>query len=215
MNKEQINIVVCGIGGQGVVLAARIIAEAALAEGLKVVTADVPPISQRFAPTLSFVRIGQGVFSETVPEGEADLLIGFEPLQALRHGIAFASEDGIVLLNNRAIDLRPNPSIKYLPIEEILKYFKKLGVNNVRCFAASDVAINQAGSILALNMVMLGVAYATNILGVQGKNIENVIMRVSPKGAIKANLIAFQAGINISAKTFCGIKEKGTPEKVY
>jgi indolepyruvate ferredoxin oxidoreductase beta subunit len=200
MTKEQINIVVCGIGGQGVVLAARIIAEAALAEGLKVVTADVPPISQRFAPTLSFVRIGEGVYSETVPEGEADLLIGFDPLQALRHGIAFASEDGIVLLNTRPIDLRPNPSIKYLALEEILEYFEKMGVRNVRCFDASNVAIDKTGSILALNMVMLGAAYATNIIAVQENNIEAVIRRVSPKGAIDANLTAFKAGIDIGAK---------------
>ena len=200
MTKEQINIVVCGIGGQGVVLAARIIAEAALAEGLKVVTADVPPISQRFAPTMSFVRIGEGVYSETVPEGEADLMIAFEPLQALRQGIAFASENGIVLLNTRPIDLRPNPSIKYLALEEILEYFEKMGVKNVKCFDASDVAIQKTGSILALNMVMLGAAHATDILGVQEKSIEKVIKRVSPKGAIDANLTAFKAGIDIGAR---------------
>ncbi|MBU2548161.1 MAG: indolepyruvate oxidoreductase subunit beta [Proteobacteria bacterium] len=194
MSKEQINIVVCGIGGQGVVLAARIIAEAVLAEGLKVVTADVPPISQRFAPTLSFVRIGEGVYSETVPEAEADLMIGFEPLQALRYGIAFASEDGVVLLNTRPIDLRPNPSIKYPALEDILACFEKMGVRDVRSFDASKVAIEKTGTMLALNMVMLGASYATHILGIPDTSLENVIRKVSPQGTVEANIAAFRAG---------------------
>ena len=201
MKNDQINIVVCGLGGQGVVLAARVISEACLSEGLKVVTADVPPISQRFAPTLSFVRIGEGVFSETVPEGEADLFIGFEPVQTLRYGIAFASEDGIVLLNTRPIDLRPNPSIKSLSLDEILEYFKRMGVKDVRRLDASSVAIDKTGSLLALNMVMLGAAYATQILGVEDRSIEKVIKNVSPRGTVDANIAAFRAGTQIHEKS--------------
>ena len=201
MKNDQINIVVCGLGGQGVVLAARVISEACLAEGLKVVTADVPPISQRFAPTLSFVRIGEGVFSETVPEGEADLFIGFEPLQTLRYGIAFASEDGIVLLNTRPIDLRPNPSIKSLSLDEILEYFVRMGVKDVRRLNASSVAIDKTGSLLALNMVMLGAAHATQILGVEDRSIEKVIKNVSPRGTVDANIAAFRAGTQIYEKS--------------
>jgi indolepyruvate ferredoxin oxidoreductase beta subunit len=168
---------------------------------LKVVTADVPPISQRFAPTLSFVRIGEGVFSETVPEGEADLFIGFEPVQTLRYGIAFASEDGIVLLNTRPIDLRPNPSIKSLSLNEILEYFKRMGVKDVRRLDASSVAIDKTGSLLALNMVMLGAAYATQILGVEDRSIEKVIKNVSPRGTVDANISAFRAGTQIHEKS--------------
>ena len=197
MNKKQINIVVCGLGGQGVVLAARIISEAVLAEGMKVVTADVPPISQRYAPTLSFVRIGEGVYSETVPEGEADLMTGFEPLQTLRFGLEFASEDGVVLLNTRPIDLQPDPSIKYLPLDEITRYFKKMGINDVRRLDASDMAIDKTGSLLALNMVMLGAAYATDILGVKEESMEKVIQNLSPRGTVEANIAAFRAGAQL------------------
>jgi len=200
MDKYKINIVVCGIGGQGVVLAARILAEAALDQGLHVVTADVPPISQRFAPTLSFVRIGESIYSETVPEGEADLLIGFEPLQALRQGITFANEEGIVLLNTRSIDLRPNPKIKFLPLKIILKYFKNMGIEDIRCFDASRVAIEKTGNLLALNMVMLGAAYATNKIRIQRNHIEEIIRRVSPQKSIETNLLAFKAGIETMVK---------------
>ena len=91
---------------------------------------------------------------ETVPEGEADLMIGFEPLQTLRYGIAFASKDGVVLLNTRPIALQPDPSIKYLPLDEILSYFKKMGIGNVRPLDAPSVAIDKTGSLLARNMVM-------------------------------------------------------------
>ena len=195
-NTEQINIVISGIGGQGVVLAATIIAEAALLEGLKVVAADVPPISQRFAPTLSFVRIGEGVYSETVPEGEADLLLGFDPLQALKQGIAFASEDGIVLLNSRQIDLQPDPTIKHLTLQEIVDYFESMGVTDVRCFDASQESLDKTGSLLALNMVMLGAMYASDVIPIQETNMEIAIRKMSPKGAIEANLVAFKAGKN-------------------
>jgi indolepyruvate ferredoxin oxidoreductase, beta subunit len=213
MNKEQINIVICGIGGQGVVLAARTIAEACLLEGMKVLTADVPPISQRFAPTLCFARLGEGVYSETIPEGEADLLIGFEPLQALKHGLAFASEDGYVLINNRPIDLRANPSIRYPEVRETGDYFKQMGIKNVRCFDASDVAIQKTGSLLALNMVMLGAAYATGIIKVEEKNMEAAIQKVSPKRAVEKNRIAFKAGIDLGAKKERDPKEPISPKK--
>jgi indolepyruvate ferredoxin oxidoreductase beta subunit len=192
MNKEW-NIIVCGLGGQGVVMAARILGEAAFADGYRVLTSDVPPVTQRFECLYSFVRIGD-VYSETFPEGEADFLLGFDAVQALKVGLAFASENGTVLLNERIIDTIPYPLPKSPSLEEIKGYFDQIGVKDVRHFNASQIAIQETGSIGSTNMVMLGALCSIGNFPVQRESIISAIKKLSPSYAIKENCKAFEAG---------------------
>jgi len=194
--REELNMMVCGLGGQGVVMAARILGEAAFTEGHRVLTADVPPVTQRFECLYSFVRLGD-VYSETFPEGEADLLLGLDAVQALKIGAAFASETGVVLLNERFIDTTPYPSPKPPPLEEIIDCFAQIGVKDIRHCNASEISIQETGSIAATNMVMLGIAFSTGKIPVQQQSFLNAIRKLSPSRYMESNCKAFEAGIQV------------------
>jgi indolepyruvate ferredoxin oxidoreductase beta subunit len=96
------NILISGVGGQGVLLTSKVIAEAALLAGLDVKQSEVHGMAQRGGSVLSQVRFGDKVFSPIVSEGEADLLIGFEPLETARY-LHFLKDDGVVVYNTRTI----------------------------------------------------------------------------------------------------------------
>jgi indolepyruvate ferredoxin oxidoreductase beta subunit len=102
---KTINILLSGVGGQGVILASRILSEAALVQGLDVKQSEVHGMSQRGGSVVSHVRIGNAVHSPIVPEGQCDILVGFEPLEGLRH--AHTVRDGGTLIYS--VD-RINPS---------------------------------------------------------------------------------------------------------
>lgn len=201
MNKE-LNMVVAGLTGQGIVLAVRVLATALLAEGNKVLSTDFPPSTHRVSATYSHIRCGENIHYEAVPEGEADLLIGFEPVEGLRVGLRFASEKGLVIINDHAI---PRPLVtrdveklfgsKFPTTTQILDYFNKAGVRNVKHFDASEVAVKEAGSLLSLNMVMVGAAAATGLVPAQVKTLENAVAQFSPRGTAENNLKAFRAGM--------------------
>ena len=82
MNK---NILICGIGGQGTVLASKLIASSAMAQGRSVHSAETIGMAQRGGSVTSHVRIGDDVFSPLIPEGKADLILAFEPAEAVRN----------------------------------------------------------------------------------------------------------------------------------
>src|SRR5512135_3111205 len=96
------NILIAGVGGQGVLLTSKIIAEAALLSGLDVKQSEVHGMAQRGGSVLSQVRFGDRVYSPIVSEGEADLLIGFEPLETARY-LHYLKDDGAVIYNTRTI----------------------------------------------------------------------------------------------------------------
>ncbi|MBP5751237.1 MAG: 2-oxoacid:acceptor oxidoreductase family protein, partial [Treponema sp.] len=79
------NILICGVGGQGTVLAAKIIAQAAINQGQKVLSAETIGMAQRGGSVVSHVRIGDDAFSPLIPQGQADLLISFEAAEAVRN----------------------------------------------------------------------------------------------------------------------------------
>lgn len=202
MSKE-LNIVVCGLTGQGLVMFTNIVSQALFLEGYKVLTTDIPPITHRYSATSSHIRVGENIYSPSISEGEADLIVAFEPLQALRVGLRFASEQGIVIMNEKSIaesrifstDLLNRDNCSYPTTETILGYFKRAKIDNVIHFNAWDIAIEKAGTPLSLNAVMLGAAVGTNMIPVQPKMIESAIEEIVPKGTAKANIEAFQAGV--------------------
>ncbi len=102
---EIFNIVIAGVGGQGVLMASRVLSESALAGGMDVKQNEVHGMAQRGGSVISFVRIGDRVNSPVVMPGTADLLISFEPLEALRY-IHYLKPGGMVVYNKVAI----NPS---------------------------------------------------------------------------------------------------------
>lgn len=194
MSKE-LNVLISGLGGQGVVSTARILAEAALADGRRASTADVVGATQRFGSTYSYVRIGEEIYSAIFPAGEADLLLGFEPLQCLKTGLTFASEDGLVIVNDRPIGIQTTLTSKYPSIDDIVDDFKKMGIRKIKHFDAADIAVRETGNIVSLNMVILGAAFASKIVPIQISTLEATITKFSPINSAEGNLKAFRAGM--------------------
>lgn len=199
---KELNVVIVGLTGQGVVMATRMLSTALLADGHKVLVADVPPTSHRYTLSYSFLRAGDGVQWATVSEGEADLVIGFEPFECLKVGSIYAREGGIVLMNDKTIDTRVLPisleeasKQKYPSLEEIRAHFESLGARRVSAVEASEIAHQEAGRRVAANMVMLGAAYATDILPVRLETLESVVQQFAPRGTAEKNLKAFRAGM--------------------
>ena len=194
--REELNMMVCGLGGQGVVMAARILGEAAFTEGHRVLTTDVPPVTQRFECLYSFVRVGD-VYSETFPEGEADLLLGLDAVQTLKVGALFASDTGIVVLNERIIDTMPYPSPKPPTFDEVMEGLGQIGIEDIRHCNASEISIQEAGSIAAANMVILGMAFSTGKIPVKKQTFLDTINKLSPRQYVESNCKAFEAGVKV------------------
>ena len=96
------NIILCGVGGQGTILASRLIASAAMKKGLRVITAETIGMAQRGGSVLSHLRIGEEAGSPLIAKGEADLIIGFEPGECVR-ALPFLKKNGVVVTSSRPV----------------------------------------------------------------------------------------------------------------
>ena len=118
------NILLCGVGGQGTVLASKLIAYAAMEKGLQVRTAETIGMAQRGGSVVSHVRIGEEIHSPMVAKGSADIIIAFEPAEAVRC-IAYLKQGGTVIVNRKAV--RPvTSSLKgtYTDATEMIEYLQ-------------------------------------------------------------------------------------------
>ncbi|OGF56337.1 MAG: indolepyruvate ferredoxin oxidoreductase subunit beta [Candidatus Fraserbacteria bacterium RBG_16_55_9] len=180
-----------GVGGQGTLTAARVLGEAALAADLNVIISEVHGMAQRGGVVETAILIGQ-VHSPLIGDGEADVLMGFEPLETLR-ALSKASRHTWVITNTKPII----PSTvklgqgQYPDLREILSRIRS-SAGSVIALNAEDLA-QQAGALIAANMVMLGALVATEQLPFPGEHVRDAITRLSPRYAA-INLKAFELG---------------------
>jgi indolepyruvate ferredoxin oxidoreductase beta subunit len=149
------NVVIAGVGGQGVLLTSKIIAESALTQGFDVKQSEVHGMAQRGGSVVSHVRFGDKVYSPIVSEGEADLLIGFEPLETARY-LHFLKKGGTVIYNTyRISSITVSIGMEKYPddINDIIKS----RVKKAYPFDGTTLAV-EAGDKRALNIVLLGAA---------------------------------------------------------
>lgn len=180
------DIVLCGVGGDGIVSVAKIISDAALSLGLNVKQSEIHGMSQRGGSVFSHLRIGSDpIAADVIPQGKADIILSSEPMEALRY-LPFLSADGWVITNSA-----PFVNIKNYPdIEDVMAELKKLP--HCVAFDANDVAkkVNARS-----NMVLLGAA--ANYLDIDFKHLEDSITRIfSRKGeaVVNSNIAAIRAG---------------------
>lgn len=183
------NILISGVGGQGVLLTSKIIAEAALLSGLDVKQSEVHGMAQRGGSVLSQVRFGEKVFSPIVSEGEADLLIGFEPLETARY-LHFLRNDGAVIYNTRPIGTI-GVSIAAEKYPSDINDTIKLRAKSVMPLDGTELAV-QAGDKRTLNLVLLGAAL--KFLPLKEAIILDAIVNTVPKKVLEMNQKAFAAG---------------------
>ncbi|MEA2089780.1 MAG: indolepyruvate ferredoxin oxidoreductase subunit beta [Thermoproteota archaeon] len=190
---KKFNIVLAGVGGQGILLAAEILGTASIKEGFNVRVSEIHGMAQRGGAVVSHVRIGGEVYAPTTTEGKADIILGLEPLEALRN-ITFASEKTMVLLNTERLlpGVLFSQENSYPNLQTIIEKIRMF-TSNVLTLDAADLA-KKAGNILTRNTVMLGGLAATQTLPIKTGNLKEAISELVPKKYLETNLRAFKLG---------------------
>jgi len=184
------NIVIVGVGGQGVILASKIISNAAMEAGLDVKQSEVHGMSQRGGSVISHVRIGKKVYSPLVTEGEADVVLAFEKLEALRYS-HWVKPDGKIIY----ADTRINPSTVVAGLaeypEDVDKQLENLECNVIKIDAAK--LAKEAGNVKAVNTVLVG-ALSKMLPEIKEEVWKEVLKKSLPAKVIDVNLKAFELG---------------------
>ena len=191
MNKD---ILICGVGGQGTVLASRIIAAAAMAEGNTVHSAETIGMAQRGGPVTSHVRIGDQAYSPMIPKGKADVIIGFEPAEVLRN-IGYLSPDGIAVVNTTAI--QPVTAALSDSGYDGKKETEYLAAHAECIFADGQKECEMLGSVKFLNILLLGVAAGSGKLDIRKETLVSEIEKRVPPKFKDANIRAFLRGYEV------------------
>lgn len=147
------NIMIVGVGGQGTLLASKLLGKLLLTKGYDVKVSEVHGMSQRGGSVVTYIRYGDKVYSPVVDKGEADFIISFEELEAARW-VSYLKKDGIMITNSQQINPMPviTGAAKYPA--ELSSKIKNLGVN-LDAFDALSIA-KKAGSLKAVNIVLMG-----------------------------------------------------------
>ena len=147
------NVMIVGVGGQGSLLASKLLGYLLLSEGYDVKVSEVHGMSQRGGSVVTYVRFGEKVFSPIIDKGEADYIISFEKLEAARY-VEYLKPDGRIVVNTQEIDPMPVVTGKVEYPSDIIDRIEKLGVN-VDAMDCLSLA-NEAGSAKAVNIVLMG-----------------------------------------------------------
>ena len=185
------NIMIVGVGGQGTLLASRILGNTVIGEGYDVKLSEVHGMSQRGGSVVTYVKYGEEVYSPIIGEGEADIILAFEMLEAYR-ALPYLKKGGVMIANTQKISPMPviTGAMQYPEnIEE--KLAEKINLLKVN---ALDKA-KEAGNIKAVNVVLIGVM-AKNTDIAYDKWIETIKTTV-PEKFLDANLKAFDLGYNL------------------
>ena len=191
---KNIDLIIAGVGGQGNILASQLIGITAIKAGLRVKISETLGQSQRGGPVFSHVRIGREVHSPLIQRGSCHVLLGFEPLEALRVAIKYVSPNGIVITNTRTV-IPIDVSIgrtSYPEVEKIIESLKRLA-KKVFTLDATELAI-KAGNPLMMNTVMLGALAATNELPFPAELLKETVKEQTPRYT-EMNLRAFDLGL--------------------
>jgi indolepyruvate ferredoxin oxidoreductase beta subunit len=196
---KEINIVLAGVGGQGILLAAEILGVAAVKEGLNVRVSEIHGMAQRGGAVTSSVRIGEHASSPMVLEGQADVLLGFEPLETLR-SLKFVSEKTLVIVSDEKIPPTelaaknvPYPSMKEI-VAKISQFTKNVTI------VETEKLAEEAGSILTRNIVLLGALAAAEKMPIQTENVLEALKELVPAKHVEMNVKAFKLGYDCMKK---------------
>ena len=187
------DIILAGVGGQGILSIATVIGDAALNEGLYLKQAEVHGMSQRGGDVQSNLRLSSDpIYSDLIPKGGADLIISLEPMEALRY-LPYLNEDGWIVTSNKPFVNIPN----YPAIEEVIKHIE--AIEHHVLVDVEELAKEAGAPAQAANMVLLGAAIP--MLGIDhDKIIEGVRRIFARKGEaiVNSNIAAIEAGYRAS-----------------
>ncbi len=190
MKTSECDIVVVGVGGQGVILLSSIIGKAALKAGIPVRSAETHGMAQRGGSVINHLRIGC-VFGPKVPIGGADILLALEPAEALRNA-HYLSKDGIALVNINPVlpSTVTTGQSRYPPLEEILDPLERI-CKEIKTVDATKLAV-KAGNSQTMNVVMLGVL--SKYIPLREEMLIESLSESVPAKFLEVNRRAFELG---------------------
>lgn len=185
------NIMIVGVGGQGTLLASRILGNTVINEGYDVKVSEVHGMSQRGGSVVTYVKFGDKVYSPIIDRGEADIILAFEMLEAYR-AMPYLKKGGKIIVNSQEIDPMPviTGAAKY-PENILDKMSKKVDVLSVDALKLA----NESGNSKAVNVVLIGIM-AKNTSIEYDKWVETIKTTV-PEKFLDVNLKAFDLGYNL------------------
>lgn len=185
------NIMIVGVGGQGTLLASRILGKTAIKEGYDVKVSEVHGMSQRGGSVVTYVKYGEKVYSPIIDRGEADLILAFEMLEAMR-ALPYLKKGGKMIANTQQINPMPviTGAMEYpQSIKEKLE--EKINLQAVDALSLAE----QAGNIKAVNVVLIGLLAKS--MDVDKQVWLDVIKETVPQKLLDVNLRAFELGYNM------------------
>jgi indolepyruvate ferredoxin oxidoreductase beta subunit len=206
---KELNIIICGTGGQGVVLLSELLGSAAVRDGIALKGSEVLGMAQRGGSVFSNIRLGEDALAPLTPEGKVDVIIAVEPSEALRN-IQYLTKGGVVVLNSQTV----LPFTVFLgkstypSIQEIEKGLKKV-TDKIITMDASALA-QQAGSLQSANVVMLGALYGTGLVPMSIETAKAVILGRFKAKVGEINIKAFDLGYDAVQKA---LKKKPAVKK--
>lgn len=184
----QNNYLLCGVGGQGTVLASKLIAYLGMKKGMKVLTSETIGMAQRGGCVVSHVRVGDDIFSPLISKNQADMIIAFEPAEAVRC-LSYLKKDGVVIVNKKAV--KPVTSAlsgSNYEADEMLK-FLKTAVKNLYIIDGEAIC-NTLKSPKVLNIALLGAAAKSGLFFATPDEIREAIKERMPEKFHDLNLRA-------------------------
>jgi len=189
-------LIIVAVGGQGNLLASRVLGEAALLSDVPVRMSEIHGMAQRGGVVESAIVFGDSD-STIISDGEADVLVGFEPSETLR-AINKSNSDTVVITNlsplppfTVAIGKGTYPDLKQ--VQDLIR----AKTTNLIAFDAAELA-KEAGNVMSVNMVLLGAMIQTDILPLTADNIKEIIKTKTKKAFVDINLKAFDLGFAVA-----------------
>ena len=191
---DKFKVVVAGVGGQGTLLASRLLAEAAIKAGLHVKIGETYGMAQRGGPVMGHIQIGGDINNPQIRKGEADALIGFEPAEGVRRGITYLKKDGLAIINTRKVDPVEVVSglVKYPDLVKLQSLLREV-TENIHMFDATGVA-EEAGDPITTNVVMLGALVESHLLPFGEDTVLETLKESLRPQFLELNLKAFELG---------------------
>ena len=181
---------IVGVGGQGSLLASKLLGYLLLTEGYDVKVSEVHGMSQRGGSVVTYVRFGEKVYSPIIDKGEADFIVSFEKLEAARY-VSYLKEGGRIVVNTQEIDPMPVITGAASYPEDLIRKMTDLGiqVDAMDCLALA----NQAGSSKAVNIVLMG-RLSKYFDQIPAEKWKEAIKACVPAKFLDLNLKAFDLG---------------------
>ena len=194
------NIQLVGVGGQGVLLASTVLGSAAVSEGMDTAMSEVHGMAQRGGSVQCTVRMGQDVVSPLMSEGEANILLGFEPAETCRN-LVFANKDTYIITNiTPVVPVTVSSGLEEYPsVDSILEAVEKSGASKLIAINADSMA-KEAGNAIAANSVLIGAMSAVPGFPISKEKMMLILLERVPAKAKEVNQKAFEMGYETALK---------------